>query len=344
MLGGFIMSSKDDISHKELLTFSNLTNLNWEFSNLEPSVEVDQDGNEYYEFPSLDDLLDPEVFARRDDEGEIEEYVYMDDVSNPEEVTEADRKQGLKNLRQKAGIAMEYSEKSDEGEPGEFLEDWEVIYGADKYKVMADYLDEREALIRGLVEDVTDEEDFELDLYDEREELEKLAEEGEETRRRIEFAIEAAGAGFTMMSGYIGGLGAQGAAQITKGIGESVVKNVIDEDLQERLSPRAYLLLTSLAHPSTSIDFSQLDDTPSLDEIMGAVDGEILSKELTEGMEDEEFEYLEEIEEVIEEHDEVNGIRLIEDIDLFDEARYDEDKDEFRVLVLKKESSKLKLQ
>ena len=68
----------NSITHKELLTFSNLVSLEWEFANLEPVEREDQDGNTYYEYPQLNDLLTPEVFARRDAEGEIERFAYME--------------------------------------------------------------------------------------------------------------------------------------------------------------------------------------------------------------------------------------------------------------------------
>ena len=55
------------ITHKELLTFSNLTNLAWEFAELR--VGADEDGfdpgeEEEVDYKSLDDLLTPEEFER----------------------------------------------------------------------------------------------------------------------------------------------------------------------------------------------------------------------------------------------------------------------------------------
>ena len=48
-----------------------------------------------------------------------------------------DREQGLFEMCQKAGIAMEYLEKLEAGNnEGAFLRDWEVIYGGDKYKIL----------------------------------------------------------------------------------------------------------------------------------------------------------------------------------------------------------------
>ena len=131
------MNNRDSITHKELLTFSNLTNLEWEFADLEPSEEVDEDGNIYYEYTPLNDLLTPEVFVRIDEEknefGDNVTYIYGERDQNGEHIKET----GLVQMRKKSGIAMEYLEKDE----GSFLKDWEVIYGADRYQVIADYLD-----------------------------------------------------------------------------------------------------------------------------------------------------------------------------------------------------------
>ncbi|MBM7556401.1 hypothetical protein [Halanaerobacter jeridensis] len=135
--------SEEKISHKELLTFSNLTNLEWEFVNLKAIKEGDEDalgegivGANVS--TQLNDLLMPEVFAVRDEEGNIKRYIYGEDNNGNYE-----EQQGLIEMRKQAGIAMEYSEHTKEGEEGDFLKDWEVIYGGDKYKIVEDYLDKR---------------------------------------------------------------------------------------------------------------------------------------------------------------------------------------------------------
>ena len=127
--------SVNNVSHKELLTFSNLTNLEWEFVNLEAIKKGDNDGTIGGEDKSnselttqLNDLLAPENFVRirKGENGEdIREQVY------------GEGEQGLFEMRQKAGIAMEYLEKLEAGNnEGAFLRDWEVIYGGDKYKIL----------------------------------------------------------------------------------------------------------------------------------------------------------------------------------------------------------------
>ena len=131
------MNGMKKISHKELLTFSNLTNLEWEFVDLEPEEETASDGSIYYEYKKLNDLLDPENFVRYDTEGNFEKYVYMENVKEKDEISTEDKEEGLKEMRKRAGIAMEYLEKLEAGnEEGAFLQDWEVINGADKYKLI----------------------------------------------------------------------------------------------------------------------------------------------------------------------------------------------------------------
>ena len=98
------MNNKDSITHKELLAFSNLTNLEWEFADLEISEEVDEDGNIHYEYSTLNELLTPEEFARTDDEGEIIRHTYGKDDKGNYLGEEAAKKE----MRKEAGIAMEY--------------------------------------------------------------------------------------------------------------------------------------------------------------------------------------------------------------------------------------------
>ena len=106
--------SKKEITHKELLTFSNLTSLEWEFVNLQAIKDGDEDaigegivGDEIS--TQLNDLLTPEVFYREDedaddDEDAEREYLYGADDQGNLKSEEA----GLVEMRKKAGIAMEY--------------------------------------------------------------------------------------------------------------------------------------------------------------------------------------------------------------------------------------------
>ena len=115
------------INDRELLTFTNLTNLKWEFVELNRKVK-NKFGKEVDEVIQLNDILkDPERFAIRDDNGDVKEYVYGNDISG----NYLGKDEGVKELKEAAGIAMEYLEKDE----GKFLEEWEVVYGADNYKL-----------------------------------------------------------------------------------------------------------------------------------------------------------------------------------------------------------------
>ena len=137
------MDKNKGITHKELLTFSNLTNLEWEFVKL--TIDNDDPFVSEERYKKLNDLLAPENFVRVYEDG-TKEYRYGAD----EEGNLISKEQGLFEMHQKAGIAMEYLEKWQEYEEtggargtdeGSFLQDWEVIYAVDNYKAIADYLD-----------------------------------------------------------------------------------------------------------------------------------------------------------------------------------------------------------
>ncbi|SDC16633.1 MULTISPECIES: hypothetical protein [unclassified Candidatus Frackibacter] len=136
------------ITHKELLTFSNLTNLEWEFVGL---TSGDSD-DEKKRSTQLNDLLNPELFVRYDADSDSYFYPYLKGKTGKNiNLTDEDREKGKAELRKHAGIAMEYLEKwqrwqdtsEKEGtDEGSFLGDWEVIYAADNYKIIADFFDD----------------------------------------------------------------------------------------------------------------------------------------------------------------------------------------------------------
>ena len=109
--------SVNNVSHKELLTFSNLTNLDWHFVDLEAIKELQNDSiagevssKDSYS-TKLNDLLTPKSFIKRDEEGNFEEYVYMKEVKIEEDISQYNMEHGLIEMWQAAGIAMEYLEK-----------------------------------------------------------------------------------------------------------------------------------------------------------------------------------------------------------------------------------------
>jgi hypothetical protein len=111
---------KKKISHKELLTFSNVINLQWEYVDLEAIKNDEHQVGGQAEGESLstqlNDLLsNPEVFAKKDQDGDIVKYSYIPDIKDETEVTKNDIEQGLAQMRKEAGIAMEYLEKDEAG-------------------------------------------------------------------------------------------------------------------------------------------------------------------------------------------------------------------------------------
>ena len=128
---------KNKISHKELLTFSNLTNLEWQFVDLDINKE---EGLKLERVNSksiiLKDLLKPESFVRG----------YKDPKKKLEPIYEySEGEKGLEEMREAAGIGMEYLElynKDKTNEEVKFLNDWEVVYAVDNYKLATEYVDQ----------------------------------------------------------------------------------------------------------------------------------------------------------------------------------------------------------
>ena len=127
------------ITHREMLTFSNLANLEWQFADLKPQLEEDENGNSIKVYHKLNDILSaPKSFVKTDEDGNVEEYCYGADKED--KGTYLGDEYAKEEMRREAGIAMEYLEKKEAGnEEGSFLEDWEVIYGGDNYKVLDDF-------------------------------------------------------------------------------------------------------------------------------------------------------------------------------------------------------------
>ena len=113
---------KLNINHKELLTFSNAVNLEWQFVDLKPELEENEEENLIKVYDKLDDILsNPKSFVETDDEGNILAYQYgADDEGNF-----TNKEQGLAEMRREAGIAMEYLEKEAAGNfEAQFSKDW----------------------------------------------------------------------------------------------------------------------------------------------------------------------------------------------------------------------------
>ena len=125
------MQERKLITHKELLSFSNLTNLAWHFVDLRPKQKTNQNGEVKYIYSKVQELFNPKSFMRKDAEGKFVKYEYMENVKSEDDITQKDMDEGLFKLRKHAGIAMEYLEKDEDN----FMKDWEVIYAADNYKI-----------------------------------------------------------------------------------------------------------------------------------------------------------------------------------------------------------------
>ena len=141
------------IPHKELLTFSNLTNLDWQFVDLnivENELEDSKIKKDKTKTNKLKDLLKPESFVRKDEESKIIGYPYLKNIYSEEELNSLSKKEkdeiiekGLIEMRKAAGIGMEYLEKSSrDTQEGYFLNNWEVLYAADNYKLATEYVDQ----------------------------------------------------------------------------------------------------------------------------------------------------------------------------------------------------------
>ena len=127
------MSEQNYITHKELLTFSNLTNLEWQFVELGGPEEGHKSKKNKPDSTKLRDLLTPGNFYRiKKEKGEeIRDYIYgKDGLGN------YDDEEGRKEMAKYASVAMGYKEQG-----AGFLGNWEVVYAGDRYKVIRDFYD-----------------------------------------------------------------------------------------------------------------------------------------------------------------------------------------------------------
>lgn len=124
------MSVKD----KEYLSFISGVNLDWQY------VKLLDDNGKLLKNLYLNELLSPEKFLReyKDEKGRSRKaYIYGAKGDSFDKVN------GLTQMQNSAGILMNYLEEcgKNSGE-GNFLKEWEVVYGADNYQIALDYLNE----------------------------------------------------------------------------------------------------------------------------------------------------------------------------------------------------------
>jgi hypothetical protein len=135
-----------DITKKELLIFSNLTKLDWQFSNLKKIRKKDKNGNEIEVYKNISALLSPQNFIREiTDEKtgrKILKWIYIPNADNKsvEELTEKDISLGYENMRKFAPLAMECIENINIKCPE--LNNWEVLDGGDQYKIVTEFIDD----------------------------------------------------------------------------------------------------------------------------------------------------------------------------------------------------------
>ena len=122
-------SSEEKISKRELLSFCQLANLDWQFVDLE-AVKVEEQSL------TLSKALNPNYFRRttKDIYGEI----LYDDIA-----IYGENEVGKEVLRQKIGMTMELLEKKGFGsEEGKYLDEWEVLGGYDNYSIEREIMEE----------------------------------------------------------------------------------------------------------------------------------------------------------------------------------------------------------
>ena len=128
------MSKITKTTKRELLSFCQLANLDWQFVNLE-EVKMKEEGL------TLSKALNPNYFLRtkKDIYGEI---IKIKDGEELKDVPIYGRdEEGLIALRKKIGMTMELLEKGKEGNSeGKYLDEWEVIEGYDNYKLSCEMM------------------------------------------------------------------------------------------------------------------------------------------------------------------------------------------------------------
>ena len=116
------------ISKRELLSFCQLANLDWQFVN----IKILEKDNAF----QLSKALNPNYFRRttKDIYGEI---------LNKDIAIYGENEVGKEVLRQKIGMTMELLEKKGFGsEEGKYLDEWEVLGGYDNYSIEREIMEE----------------------------------------------------------------------------------------------------------------------------------------------------------------------------------------------------------
>lgn len=191
-----INSTQKNITDKELLAICNLSNLKLEFAEITKKSQIIEKGilKEVVTNHTIYSLLDKEIKSIKNDVGNISDtrafYREREGEDKNKPVLEAVYN-SIDELKYKSGIIYEYYEKYRLGnDEGKFLEEWELLYGGDGYKISTDFSDfifEIEAKIKLERKAVT--EFIDQDGYYERYELGKINEDGIEKYKVEKFDI-----------------------------------------------------------------------------------------------------------------------------------------------------------
>ncbi|MGL5123102.1 MAG: hypothetical protein ACRC6K_02910, partial [Fusobacteriaceae bacterium] len=122
------------MTKKELLTFSQLSNLEWQFYQYQKERDDDNKKNIISGNKITKEMFKTENFIKID---------YINGIEKRSNAYEEKGIEGLGLMRRKCGIALEYLESG--SEEGKFLSDWEVIGGWDNYSLALES-------VRGLIE------------------------------------------------------------------------------------------------------------------------------------------------------------------------------------------------
>ena len=135
------------ITERELLCFTNLMNLRWEFVDLGKTKTKDPDTNKekitsYY---TIKELLDKEYLSIMSDgtsDRKPRAFFNLDNEDNPK-IPSIPLYKDLAEFKLTSGMLYEYYEKyRDYGnKEGEFVNQWKVVFAADSYGLITYYLD-----------------------------------------------------------------------------------------------------------------------------------------------------------------------------------------------------------
>ena len=125
-----------NITDKELLAICNLSNLKMEFASLifiEPDTKILRNH-------TISSLLDKEINAINNNI--VEDRVFYKEKENGNIKIKEPIYSTIQEIKKLIPITYEYYEKKAFGNTqGEFLEQWEILYAADTYKIITDFLD-----------------------------------------------------------------------------------------------------------------------------------------------------------------------------------------------------------